>query len=139
MHRKFGIGLIVALVVALAIMVSIVNAGTVGERATFAGGTNCIGYWTNTYEYAAIKLNRVGVERSLTATNVVTFARITSDGLYTQTVGAVTCASGVGNQGTLSWIFLKPGDKIRATGIDAVTGSQSNTYTAMLEFEVQTP
>jgi len=131
--------MIIAVACLAVLFAGVVLGEQVGDRATFAAGTNCIGYWTNTFEWAAIKLNRVGVERSLTATNVVTFARITADGLYTQTVGAVTCAGGVGNQGTLAWIFLKPGDKIRSTGIDAATGSTSNTYTGMIEFEVQTP
>ena len=120
-------------------MLKLALAGNVGDRAFFNGGTNCIATWTNNFSYSALDLKRVRVEKSLTATNVVTFVRITkgSSTVYTNTIGAVTCASGVGVQATLTATSLLPGDIVKATGIDAATGAASNTFSAWLEFEVQ--
>lgn len=122
------------------VLTSPAQAGNVGDRAFFSGGTNCVGYWTNNFKYAAIDLKRLRVEKSLTATNVVTFVRITQSDtnyVFTNAIGAVTCASGVGVQATLTATCLKYGDIVRATGIDAATGSASNTFLPWLEFEVQ--
>jgi hypothetical protein len=121
-------------------MLAIAYAGQVGDRVVFSGGTNCIGRWTNTFQYSALKLRMVRVSKSLTATNVVTFTRITGDdtnNVFTNTIGAVTCASGAGVQATLTADILKYGDIVVATGIDAATGATSNTFKPWLEFDVQ--
>lgn len=137
---KKTLSLLIALVILVGIfcVVSPAIAGSVGDRAFFAGATNCVGLWTNNYDYAALELKSVRVQSSLTATNVVTFVRITSDSgnVHTNTIGVVTCASGAGVQATLTAAIIKYGDIVRATGIDAATGSASNTFTGFLEFNV---
>ncbi len=126
-----------ALIVLAVILFGTAQAGNVYDRTVVSStASNGVVYWTNLTDYAAIKLNRLGVERATSATNMVSFYRITADGLYTQAIGAVTCASGAGVQATLTTTYLKPGDKIRGNGWDS-TVAVSNTYRAMFEYEVQ--
>ncbi len=136
------------MVIALLILVGIIAfasqapAGSVADRATFAGPTNKIGYWTNSYQVSGIELKRLSVMESTFLTNSVTFSRITADGLYTQTIGVVgtTIASATNKYGQGSAIvtnwYLQYGDIVRATGSDGGVAI-SNTFTGMLEFEVQ--
>lgn len=132
---------ILNLLILLCVLVSVgvVFAGSVYDRTYVSSGTNCIAMWTNDWSASAVDLKRVRVEKSLTATNVVTFVRINggTNNVYTNTIGAVTAASGAGVQATLTANGLKYGDIIKATGIDAGTGAASNTFTVGFEYEVQ--
>lgn len=102
-HKKgFAIEELIAIIAVIAIMMGLVLpafAGSVGERSFVTlGASTGSGSWTNTHSYSAVRLLRLSVENNLEADNVVTVSRVISDGTtsYTQTVGAVTCASGAG-------------------------------------------
>jgi len=110
-------------------------AGTVGGRQFVTLGlATGAGTLSVTEPYQALKLTRISVEGSINTSNVVTASRIIADAagtLYTQTVGAVTCANGVGTQATLAHTLLKHGDTLSFSSLVA-TGS-----TVIVEYEVQ--
>jgi len=117
---------------------SIVLAGEVFDRSpaitlhSFAGTAG----WTNTYQYAAIKLDRIDIVRSSEAGNTVTVARVTSDGALTNTICTITNASGAGSYAVVQTIRSGPqhmayGDRLTFAAAGA-TGA-----TAYVGFEVQ--
>lgn len=106
-------------------------AGQVYNRAVVSSDNDGVAQWTNTVDYAAIKLARVWVLDAVVATDVVTVVRITSDNLFTQAVGTITAASGDGSQATLTVGFLDRGDVIKGTG------ANTTNFTFMVEGEVQ--
>lgn len=107
-------------------------AGTVAARTTAAlGAATGSATWTNTYQYAALDLKRITIDKCLAAVDTVTVYRVTSDNVYTGTVGTVTTSSNKGTQTTLAYNYLQYGDKL-------VFDSGKNTgSTAIIEFEVQ--
>ena len=108
--RKFAVTMLALAVVSIAVSVF---AGTVYERpAAITVGPSGAGVWTNGYSVAALDIQRIWVENNLLATNVVTFTRITADGLYTQAIGTVTCSGGSGSTATFTAEYLAYGDKI---------------------------
>ena len=70
---------------------------------------------------------------ALAAADTVTVSRVSSDNLYTQSVGSVTVAANAGNTASFTAAYLKYGDKLKFAGT-ATTGA-----TVMLEYEVQQP
>lgn len=106
-------------------------AGQVYDRAVVASDNDGVAQWTNTADYAAVKLARVWALDSVVATDVVSVVRITSDNLFTQAVGTITAASGGGSQATLTVGYLARGDMLRATG------ANTTNYSFMVEYEVQ--
>ena len=130
MKKLIGIAL-AALVVAL---VGAAIAGSVAERTTQALATATgSASWQNTYEYAALDLKRVSINKSLAATNYVDVTRVwTSGGVtYTNAIGRITVAGNLGTQATLAYNLLQFGDYL-------VFDSAINTgSTAIIEFEVQ--
>lgn len=120
---------IASLIVVLAALICVARAGQVYDRDTAAVSTAGSATWTNTAQYAAIKLARIWIVDSARAADTVTVVRVTSDGLYTQAVGTVTVAASTGNQATFTAGFLEPLDKLVFTA--------STSSTAMIEFEVQ--
>lgn len=119
----------IASILLLAALVCVARAGQVYDRDTAAVSTAGAATWTNTYQYAAIKLARIWIVDCARAADTVTVVRVTSDGLYTQAVGTVTVAANTGNQATFTAGYLKPSDKLVFTA--------STSSTAMVEFEVQ--
>lgn len=117
---------------ALAIVAIVAVAGTVADRTTKAINVSTgNATWTNTYQYAALDLKRITVDKCLIAIDTVTVYRVTSDNTYTGTVGTVTTAANKGTQTTLAYNYLKYGDKL-------VFDSRINTgATAIIEFELQ--
>lgn len=98
------------------------------EKSTTATGTLT---WTNDFAYSALDLKRISSKGGDPAINTITVSRVTSDGNWTQTVGNVVLAAGVGTQTTLGYNLLKYGDKL-------VFSSQIASGTvALIEFEVQ--
>lgn len=119
----------IASILLLAALICVARAGQVYDRDTAAVSTAGAATWTNTYQYAAIKLARIWIVDCARAADTVTVVRVTSDGLYTQAVGTVTVAANTGNQATFTAGHLKPYDKLVFTA--------STSSTAMVEFEVQ--
>lgn len=121
------IGYIIA---ALALIVGIAYAGSVAdkvEKSTSATGTLT---WTNSYEFGSVDLKRISVKGGDPAINTVSVSRVTSDGNWTQAVGNVVLAAGVGTQTTLAYNYLTYGDKLVFT-----TQIPSGTV-ALIEFIV---
>lgn len=128
--KKFAAIIAIILVAAF-----VAYAGNVGGRkfVTLASTTG-VGTLSITEPYQAVELKRVSVQGSLNATNVVTVSRIIADAAgnsYTQTVGAVTCAGGVGTQATLAHTLLTYGDSLAFSSLVS-TGS-----VVIVEYEVQ--
>jgi hypothetical protein len=121
--------------VAFVLIAAAAYAGSVGGRqfVTLAV-TPGAGTLTVAEQYQVLDLKRISVEGSINATNVITASRVIADAagtLYTQTVGSVTCAAGVGTQATLAHTLLKYGDTLRFSSLVS-TGS-----TVIVEYEVQ--
>jgi hypothetical protein len=122
-----GLALIITIAVATPVL-----AGSVPDRDVVAlSATAGTATWTNTSDYAAIKLTRISVANSLNATNTVTVSRIITESgtSYTQTVGTVTCSGSAGTQATLAYSSLKNGDRLAFSSLVA-TGS-----TAIVEYD----
>ena len=98
------------------------------EKATTATGTLT---WTNDVAYSALDLKRISAKGGDPAINTISVSRVTSDGNWTQAVGNVVLAAGVGTQTTLAYNLLKYGDKLVFT-----TQIASGTVT-LIEYEVQ--
>lgn len=130
---------IYVIVVLLALAV-VALAGNVYDRDTITLGTSTgTARWTNDYAYSALELKRLWMFTSTgcstVAPQVVTVTRITSDGLYTQSVGSVTLNTNGTYTSTaassLTVVYLKAGDLL------AFAGSTATGGTGMIEFEVQ--
>lgn len=128
--------LISAFMIALAIIafsVSMVYADPVYDRKVVTISTTAgTATFTNTEAYASIALKRIWIERSLIAVNTQTISRVTSDGVYTQSVGSVTTASNSGSTASFTAGYMKYGDKLTFTPTVA-TGA-----VAVIEYEVNT-
>lgn len=102
-----------------------VLAGTVGGRQVVTLSTTAgTAEWVNPYQYASVKLHRVSIASNLNATNQVTASRIITEstGTYTNAIGTVTAASGVGTQTTLAYSTLLYGDKLVFSSLVATGG-----------------
>lgn len=119
------------LIVCAAVFAAVAIAGQVYDRAVVSSDNDGVAQWTNTADYAAVKLARVWALDAVVATDVVTVVRITADNLFTQAVGTITAASGDGSQATLTAGFLARGDMLKATG------ANTTNYSFMVEYEVQ--
>jgi len=128
--------LISACTIALAIIafsVSTAIADAVYDRSVVAISTTAgTATFTNTQAYAAIELKRIWIERSLIAVNTQTISRVTSDGVYTQSVGSVTTASNSGSTASFTAGYMKYGDKLN------FVGTVSTGAVAVIEYAVQT-
>jgi len=116
----------------------IAQAGTVYDREVITlGATTGTGAWTNDYSYTALELKRLWMFTTTGCTTAnqqtVTFNRVTSDGTYTQSVGAVTLATNGTYVSSASFTaaYMKYGDVL------TYSGSISTGGTGMIEFEVQ--
>jgi len=122
---------IYAAAVALTIVVvGIAVAGAVYDRET----VTCTGgsaVWTNDWDYSALELKRIWIHNNLFAAGTVTVTRVTSDNVYTDTVGTVTCSSGDGSTASFTASYLKPDDMLR------FSEANSSNCTAIVEFLVQ--
>lgn len=107
-------------------------AGQVYSRATttVATATGTI-TWTNTQQYAALELKRIWVSGNAVATDTVTVQRVSSDNVWTQSVGTVAVAANVGNTASFTAAYMKNGDKLTFAST-AATGS-----VVMVEYLVQ--
>ncbi len=105
-------------------------AGQVYDRETVTITNTGTADWTCDVDYSAVKLVRVWAVSSLATSNNLAIVRVTSDGLYTQTVGSVT---GPAPASTASFIatYLAPGDILRVTSTPATGG------VVQVEYEVQ--
>ena len=130
---KNRIQLISGLVVAALVCVSLAIAGSVYERSTVTISTTLgTATWVNDdLPYSAVKLVRIWVEKDLIAINTVTVTRVTSDGVYTQSVGSVVTAANAGSTASFTATYLKPNDYLLFSSTVA-TGA-----TAIVEYEVQ--
>ena len=114
------------------LFVAVAMAGSVYDRVTASLGTTTgTGSWTNRSSYAALELKRIWVAGNLDATATVTVSRVTSDGVYTQSVGSVVCTGGAGSTATLTASYMKPGDWLNFANSTA-TGA-----VAIVEYEQQ--
>lgn len=131
--KGFSLAQMMGLMVVLAIFaVGAAIAGSVYDRKIVTLGTTTgTATWVNDYNYAALALKRVWIAGNADAVATVTVTRVTSDNVYTQTVGSIVCASGAGSTATLTAAYLKPGDKL------AFANSTATGATAMVEFELQ--
>jgi len=130
--KKFSFNHLLIILVLFAILGAAVYAASVYDRSTVSLGTSTgTAQWTNTWKYSAVELKRIWIQNCLAAVDTVTVSRITSDGIYTQAVGSVVCASNSGSTPTFTASFLKYGDRLTFASLVA-TGS-----TAMIEYEVQ--
>lgn len=107
-------------------------AGSVYSRTLVTlGAATGTATWENDRPYAAIELKRIWIQNNLNATGVVTVTRITKDGLYTQTVGSVTCTDNAGSTASFTAGYLLPGDEL------AFVNAPTTGAVAMVEYEVQ--
>jgi len=120
----------IGLIIAVGALAGLVYAETIADRvekSTSATGTLT---WTNDYPQASVKLIRLSTKGGDPAINTVSVNRVTSDGAWTQAVGTVVLAAGVGTQTTLAYNYLLYGDTL-------VYSSQIASGTVQLiEFEV---
>jgi len=126
MKRIFA-GIALAALVAVGVAV----AGQVYDRTEVDSNIDGVAAWTNTVQYAAVKLTRVWVLDAVVATDVVTIVRTTASGEYTQAVGSVTAASGVGSTASFTATYLAPNDVL------TLTGANTTNYEVQIEYEVQ--
>jgi hypothetical protein len=130
---KNKLQLISGLIVAALVCASLVIAGTVYDRSVVTISTTLgTATWVNAdLPYSAIKLVRIWVEKDLIAINTVTVSRVTSDGVYTQSVGSVVTAANAGSTASFTATYLKQNDYLLFSSTVA-TGA-----TAIVEYEVQ--
>ena len=126
MKRIFA-GIALAALVAVGVAV----AGQVYDRIEVDSNIDGVAAWTNTVQYSAVKLARIWVLDAVVATDVVTIVRTTASGEYTQAVGSVTAASGVGSTASFTAAYLLPNDVLTATG------ANTTNYELQIEYEVQ--
>jgi len=107
-------------------------AGNVADRVTttLVTGTGA-GTWTNTQKYASLELKRVWAQANLNATNIITISRVTSDNLYTQSVGSITCSANAGSTASFTAAYLKYGDMLTFSSFVSTGG------VIMIEYEQQ--
>jgi hypothetical protein len=130
--KKISLMSLCLIVAIVAILAGAVYAASVYDRSTVSLGTSTgTAQWTNTWQYSALELKRIWIQNCLAAVDTVTVRRITSDNIYTQTVGTVVCASNAGSTPTFTAAYMKVGDRLTFSSLVA-TGS-----TAMIEYEVQ--
>lgn len=130
MKRIFNVLAAAMAVFAILCLVTVAIAGEVFDRAVVTlGQSTGTATWTNTADYAAVKLYRVWVEDSSDATSTVSVTRV--DGTYTQTVGSVVCTAGDGSTASFTAGYMKFGDKLKFANSTA-TGA-----VAIVEFGVQ--
>jgi len=122
---------LMGIIAAVGLMAGIVIAGQVYDRAEVDSNIDGVAAWTNTVQYAAVKLTRVWVLDAVVATDVVTIVRTTASGEYTQAVGSVTAASGVGSTASFTATYLAPNDVL------TLTGANTTNYEVQIEYEVQ--
>lgn len=122
---------LMGIIAAIGLMAGIVLAGQVYDRAEVESNIDGVAGWTNTVQYAAVKLARVWVLDAVVATDVVTIVRTTASGEYTQAVGSVTAATGVGSTATFTAAYLAPNDVL------TLTGANTTNFEVQIEYEVQ--
>lgn len=127
MKKLINIGMAVAV---LSLM-GIAHAGAVYDRTTVTIPAAGSATWTNGKDYSALKLVRIW-QVAATASNDIAVARITADGIYTQTVGTITGAATVPNS-TASFTagYLGVGDQLSFVSTPGTGG------VVMIEYEVQ--
>lgn len=121
--------------ITLAIMVAacisaIAFAGEVYDRTGNITVTSGSGAWTNTLNYAALKLLRVYVYTNTAASGTVTVTRAAS-GYTGQAVASVTCSSSNGTSASFTQTYMKPGDIL-----NLAEGASSNCV-VVIEYAVQ--
>ena len=122
----------ISLVLLVIVMSAAAYAASVYDRSVQSLGTTTgSAVWTNTWKYSAVELKRIWVVNPLVASNNVAISRISSDNVYTQTVGTVAVLSSAGNTASFTAGFLKYGDKLLFSS-DISTGA-----TVMVEYQVQ--
>ena len=122
----------ISLVLLVIVMSAAAYAASVYDRSVQSLGTTTgSAVWTNTWKYSAVELKRIWVVNPLVASNNVAISRISSDNVYTQTVGSVAVLSSAGNTASFTAGFLKYGDKLLFSS-DISTGA-----TVMVEYQVQ--
>lgn len=125
MKKHNMINTLLAVVLVGIAIASVAMAGTVGDRDVVSLATTTgVGTWSNPHQMASVSIKRISVVSNSNATNVVTTSRIIAEstGTYTQTVGAVTCAAGVGTQATLAYSTLLYGDSLSISSSIATGG-----------------
>lgn len=131
MKRILNFLAVFMVVVAALSLVAVAIAGEVYDRATVTLGTTTgTANWTNTADYAALKLLRIWVEGVPVTNQVVTITR--TAGGYEQTVGTVTCGTSTnGSTASFTAGYMKNGDKLGFAGSIATGG------VAVVEYAVQ--
>jgi len=120
----------IAVVAMLAVGAAI--AGSVYDREIITLGTTTgAKTWTNDFDYSAIQLKKITFYSSSDAAATLTVSRVTSDGLYTQSVCKVVGAGADSNATSFTTSYLKPGDTLPMSSSTATGG------VVLLEFEVQ--
>ena len=132
---KLMLALIIIAIFAVTMNTPCAYAGDVYSRGTATLGTSTgTGVFTNTIAYSALDLKRIWVQASLATNATVTVNRITSDGVYTQSVGSVATATATsGSTASFTAAYLKYGDQLTFSS-SATTGA-----TVMVEYLIQQP
>jgi hypothetical protein len=118
--------------IGLVALTGLVMAAGIADRSSVTLSTTAgTATWTNDVAYSALDLKRVSVKGNLSASATVTVSRVTSDGVWTQTVGTVVAATGEGTQATLAYNYLKYGDKL------TFLNSGTTGAVMLVEYEVQ--
>jgi len=121
----------------LAISTIAAVAGSVYDNATVPLSTTAgTGTWTNTVNYAALKLVRIRTEASTDAGSTVTVARVYTDRVGTVYTNAaittIVATAGKGSSDLTNW-YVKANDKL------VFANSTSTGATCVIEYEVQRP
>lgn len=108
-----------AILATFLVVVAAAFAGDVLSRnsitLTTSGGA---GTWTNTYQYASVKVQRIGIAACIAAIDTVTVTRVTGETkAETNTVCAIVLASNYGamnldNTNSVSPVYMLYGDKL---------------------------
>lgn len=127
--KKNSIYMIMVTVFVLIIIATVVRAGSVYGRTVVTLSTTAgTKTWTNSSDYAAINLKRLWCPWSSNIVDTVTVTRVTSDSIYTQSVGSVIASK---STNVIEAAYLKPGDKL------TFAGAGTTQAVIMLEYEVQ--
>jgi hypothetical protein len=138
MKKKLSIAFLIAIVCLATIAAKAVFAGELGERsaAITLGTTTGTATWTNTYQYSALLLDRIDIVKGLYATDTVTVKRVTVDNVVTNTINAITLASGAGSYNIVQTTATGPRVLIYGDKITFTSGSTTGA-TAYLDFIIQ--
>lgn len=119
----------------VAISAMMAPAGSVYDRATNMVPVSGSATFTNKFDNGNLILKRIWFENATATNQTVAINRVTSDNLFTQTVGSVSCSTATsGSTASFTASYLKYGDKLT---FSSTGGAASTGGVAVIEYEVQ--